>query len=160
MRIESIIQRSNGTHVTLGGVSYHFRPRKKGGAHTCIVNDKQHIQRFLSITEGYRIASSDKQPVSKHPDLPLSPGDGLPDVGVAGVVTPDFSQGVDDTADVVVERDLDRLTRVELAREYRAITKQSVPKKWDRERLMREIDLVQIRPGGSAEAVKHEHTGI
>lgn len=55
MEIECILHRKDGTVVELGGVEYHFKPRPDG-RHIAVVEDEDHIGRFLSISEGYRIA--------------------------------------------------------------------------------------------------------
>lgn len=54
MKIQSIIKREGGTTITLDKNSYHFAP-DKSGAHVCDVEDKSHAQKFLGITEGYKI---------------------------------------------------------------------------------------------------------
>ena len=66
MQIESIIRRKNGTRVTLDSTEYHFTPNAEG-AHVADVENDAHIQRFLSVSEGfkiYRTAKVDKQPES------------------------------------------------------------------------------------------------
>lgn len=54
MKIECILKRKGGTVAEIGGIEYHFKPQE-GGAHVADVKDNAHIQRFLSIPEGYRI---------------------------------------------------------------------------------------------------------
>lgn len=55
MKIESIIRRKNGTTVQMGGKTYHFWASPETGlAHVAEVEEPAHIQRFLSITEGFR----------------------------------------------------------------------------------------------------------
>lgn len=51
MKIQSIIRRAKGTTVELGGQVYFFSPDSD---HTCEVTDEAHIDRFLSIKEGFR----------------------------------------------------------------------------------------------------------
>lgn len=53
MQIESLIKRKDGTEVDIGDDNYHFKPDAMG-RHVCEVTDESHIERFLSITEGYR----------------------------------------------------------------------------------------------------------
>lgn len=55
MKIESILRRPGGTFVTLDDVTYHFAPDERG-RHVAEVTRQTHIARFLSITEGYRLA--------------------------------------------------------------------------------------------------------
>ena len=72
MKIESILKRPNGTVVTLGETDYHFKP-EAGGAHVAHVEDNAHIQTFLGIPEGYRIADDDgpaPEPKSVIKDVP------------------------------------------------------------------------------------------
>lgn len=59
MLIESIIKRRGGTYIPFGPadnpeVVYHFAPTVDGGPHVCEVANEAHIERFLSITEGFR----------------------------------------------------------------------------------------------------------
>ena len=54
MKIECILKRPGGTKAEIGGIEYHFVPQDDG-AHVADVADKAHIQRFLSIPEGYAI---------------------------------------------------------------------------------------------------------
>lgn len=54
MDIESKIKREGGTHVDMGTKKYHFAPLEDG-AHVAAVDDEAHQDRFLSITEGYRV---------------------------------------------------------------------------------------------------------
>lgn len=53
--IESIIRRPNGTRVTLGNTNYHFKP-DAAERHVAEVSEPAHVDRFLAIPEGYRIA--------------------------------------------------------------------------------------------------------
>ena len=54
MKIECILKRPGGTKADIDGIEYHFAPQPDG-AHVAEVKDNAHIQRFLSITEGYQI---------------------------------------------------------------------------------------------------------
>lgn len=53
MQIESIIRRKNGTTVVLGETEYQFGP--SDGPHIATVENEAHIERFLSIPEGFRV---------------------------------------------------------------------------------------------------------
>lgn len=67
MKIESIIRRAEGSTVVLGTNSYHFTPGEDG-RHVCEVEDEAHIDRLLSIKEGFREVETGDQngaPVSK-----------------------------------------------------------------------------------------------
>ena len=61
MLIESKIIRPGGSHVSIDKAEYHFAP-DKDGKHVCEVADKRHIQRFLSIAEGFKIVGADDEP--------------------------------------------------------------------------------------------------
>ena len=61
MKIISKIKRELGTNVTLDGVRYHFGPEND---HTCEVENPRHIERFLSIPEGFTT------PAKREPELP------------------------------------------------------------------------------------------
>ena len=54
MKIECILKRDGGTRTDIGGVAYHFAPLSDG-AHVAEVAETAHIDRFLSIPEGYRV---------------------------------------------------------------------------------------------------------
>jgi hypothetical protein len=54
MKIECKLKRPGGTHVTLGGVKYHFAPQADG-AHVADVADEAHQDRLLGIAEAYRV---------------------------------------------------------------------------------------------------------
>ena len=52
MKIEHILKREGGTVIPMGGQSYHFAPDAEG-RHVAEVTDPAHIERFLSIREGF-----------------------------------------------------------------------------------------------------------
>lgn len=54
MKIECILKRDGGTRTDIGGAVYHFAPLSDG-AHVAEVAETDHIDRFLSIPEGYRV---------------------------------------------------------------------------------------------------------
>lgn len=58
MKIECKLKRAGGTIVPLDTATYHFTPLTDG-AHVAEVEPEQHIARFLSIPEGYRLYSAD-----------------------------------------------------------------------------------------------------
>lgn len=79
MLIESIFRRKGGSFIPFGPaakptVVYHFAPESddKDAKHVCEVTDPDHIARFLSITEGYRLAEPEKpkKETKKAPDVP------------------------------------------------------------------------------------------
>lgn len=61
MKIECKLQRQGGTHVELEGTKYHFAPQPDG-AHVADVLKEAHQDRFLSISEGYRLYRGTEQP--------------------------------------------------------------------------------------------------
>lgn len=78
MKIECILKRQGGTKAEIGGIEYHFAPQPDG-AHVADVADNAHIQRFLSMPEGYRIyeAAGKTEPV-KAPEQ-TNPNDQAPE---------------------------------------------------------------------------------
>lgn len=64
MLIECILKRDGGTKVDLGDNTYHFAPDSEG-RHVAMVTDPDHIGRFLSISEGYRIPRPSTSPVAQ-----------------------------------------------------------------------------------------------
>lgn len=65
MKIESILRRSGGTHVTFSAGDrwpwpagqYHFKPETDdpNAPHVCEVSDEAHIHRFLSLSDSFRL---------------------------------------------------------------------------------------------------------
>jgi hypothetical protein len=63
MKIQSILVRAGGTHVTFDendnwpAGNYHFKPEtnEPGAPHVCEVTDEAHIHRFLSLPESFRV---------------------------------------------------------------------------------------------------------
>lgn len=62
MKIESKLHREGGTKIDLGGIEYHFAPQADG-AHVAEVENDDHIARFLSIPEGFKIYKGAAAPV-------------------------------------------------------------------------------------------------
>lgn len=60
MLIECTVKRLGGSKIDIENVVYEFLPNKDG-AHVCDVKNQDHIQRFLSIREGYKLPGA-KQP--------------------------------------------------------------------------------------------------
>jgi trimethylamine:corrinoid methyltransferase-like protein len=81
-RIECKLIREGGTVVELGGNTYHFAPASdaEGAPHVCDVKDDEHVDRFLAISEAYRLER--KEPAVKgkaKPALaPVVPDDVVP----------------------------------------------------------------------------------
>jgi len=61
MKIECILKREGGSVVDLGGLEYHFEPLADG-AHVADVENEAHIDRFLSISEGYKLYHGKQEP--------------------------------------------------------------------------------------------------
>lgn len=52
------IDRDHGTVATIGGYTYHFKPRPELGAstaHVAVVEQREHISRFLRVAEAYEL---------------------------------------------------------------------------------------------------------
>lgn len=75
MQIESKIRRKDGTRVTMDTTNYHFAPLADG-AHVALVQNEAHQDRFLSITEGFRMYRGAEQavaaPVQAQPAAPVA----------------------------------------------------------------------------------------
>jgi hypothetical protein len=82
MDIECKLKREGGTHVDIDRVAYHFAPREDG-AHVATVTIEAHQERFLSITDAYRLyrgqaaapapVAAPVAPVPVQPEIDLSP---------------------------------------------------------------------------------------
>jgi hypothetical protein len=53
-QIECKLIREGGTFAEVGGTEYHFAPQSDG-AHVATIDNDDHADVFLSITEGYRL---------------------------------------------------------------------------------------------------------
>lgn len=64
MKIESIIQRKNGTRVTLDAPTrhYHFKPTDTDPRHLAEVTEASHIAMLLRIRDGYRAVDGEELP--------------------------------------------------------------------------------------------------
>lgn len=61
MKIECILKREGGSVVDLYGTEYHFEPLADG-AHVAEVTEETHIDRFLSISEAYKVYHGKDKP--------------------------------------------------------------------------------------------------
>lgn len=64
MKIECLLKRIGGTEAEIGGITYHFT-EQADGKHVAEVTDQSHIDRFLSIKEGYRTLGATKATAPK-----------------------------------------------------------------------------------------------
>lgn len=62
--IECKLIREGGTFASIGTTEYHFAPQADG-AHVAHVDDDEHVDRFLSIPDGYRLYRGASKPASK-----------------------------------------------------------------------------------------------
>lgn len=61
--IECKLIREGGTFASIGTTEYHFAPQADG-AHVAHVEDDEHVDRFLSITDGYRLYRGAAKPAA------------------------------------------------------------------------------------------------
>ena len=73
LTIESIIQRSGGTQVTLDEKLYHFKPTPEDPRHLAEVLIVAHAERFLAISEGFRLVAG-TMPVEGQENMEYTPG--------------------------------------------------------------------------------------
>ena len=66
MKIECLAHREGGTRTDIGGIQYHFEPLADG-AHVADVTETAHIDRFLSIAEGYKVYHGTSKASAKTP---------------------------------------------------------------------------------------------
>ena len=52
--IECKLHRKDGSIIPIDGIEYHFVPQPDG-AHVANVENEEHVDRFLSISEAYRL---------------------------------------------------------------------------------------------------------
>jgi hypothetical protein len=68
MKIQCVLHRTGGTVVDLGGKQYHFEPLADG-THVAEVDDNAHIDRFLAISDGYRLYRGSESPKCAPKDI-------------------------------------------------------------------------------------------
>lgn len=74
MKIESLIRRPGGSRVTIDGAVYLFEPEQEGGPHVARVDDPAHVERLLSVPEGFRALNrAEYSPNHKAPAQELTP---------------------------------------------------------------------------------------
>ncbi len=64
-KVESKLIREGGSHIDIGGTDYHFQPYDDG-AHVADVADEAHADKFLSITEGFKLYRGDGKLIDKN----------------------------------------------------------------------------------------------
>lgn len=64
MKIQTTLIRQGGTIADIDGIAYHFEPLDDG-AHVADVTREDHIDRFLSIAEGYKVYHGKLDPKGK-----------------------------------------------------------------------------------------------
>ncbi len=62
--IESIIRRPGGSTVNIAGRNYRFEPDHEG-RHVAVVEDPDHIARFLQVPEGFRMLTAAPAPAAQ-----------------------------------------------------------------------------------------------
>ncbi len=142
MKIECLLRRSGGSRVSLGGTEYHFAP-DTDGRHVADVADEDHIDRFLSIPEGYRLLRASTAPVAPAVDE-APPAAVLP---AGGAITSDDeaneadAQPVDDDkADTGAADDpAEALNRDALAIEYLKHFGRKPHHKWSAQKIADEL---------------------
>jgi hypothetical protein len=89
MKIACLGLREGGTKVDIDGIEYHFEPLADG-AHVADVEDEAHIDRFLSISDHYKVYHGKLEPTTK--PVRVAPA-GKPRVFVAPQKTADVLYG-------------------------------------------------------------------
>lgn len=75
MDIECKLKREGGSRIPLDNIEYHFAPLADG-AHVAAVENEDHQDRFLSITEGYRLYRGGEKPVAAPIEVaPVAPAE-------------------------------------------------------------------------------------
>lgn len=91
MLIECLIKRPGGSHVDLDGTQYHFKP-DAADRHTADVMIDAHVDRFLSISDAYRVARAMTAPAAAVGIAKLAPQSGhantAPQVIAAATLAP------------------------------------------------------------------------
>ena len=71
MKIQCILVRAGGTFADIEGTQYHFEPLEDG-AHVAEVSSVTHIDRFLGISEGYKVYHGTQTPAGKPTPIQLA----------------------------------------------------------------------------------------
>lgn len=83
MKIQSILIRDGGTRVVLDTTEYHFEPLADG-AHVADVGIEAHIDRFLSIPEGFKLYHGSDAPKGEPKEVALRTPVAMPPAPVTG----------------------------------------------------------------------------
>lgn len=127
MIIESIIKREHGSTVVLDDKTYKFQPNEDG-RHVAEVTEKAHIERLLSITEGFR-------PLKKSETVKVS---GPVQVEQAPTVQP-VEEGGQEESDGDEEAKTDQ-SLDELKTAFEAKFGRKPHHKWSAERIQKELE--------------------
>lgn len=93
------INRDHGTIATIGGHTYHFKPRPELGAstaHVAVVEQREHISRFLRVDEAYELFYGEEEGDAPRVVAPAVPDD---EPAPAGEPEPDAEAAEDDEDD-------------------------------------------------------------
>ncbi|CAB4134886.1 hypothetical protein UFOVP275_29 [uncultured Caudovirales phage] len=71
MKIQCIIERKGGSKIELSGIEYHFEPLEDG-CHVAEVENEEHADRFLAISEGYKVYRGELSPTGEAVNAPES----------------------------------------------------------------------------------------
>ena len=85
MLVRCKTERKGGSLVEFPGAAYHFRPAEPGGPHVAEIGDAAHLERLLSIPEGYEPA----EPVPAASDEATDAIGEIPDAVTAVIAAPD-----------------------------------------------------------------------
>lgn len=122
--------------VLLDAINYHFKPEGADPRHVCEVTDNDHIQRFLSITEGYRIAEHTK-------DEPVVDKVKVAPIKESAPLAPAGGDEASDEGEVKADAPVSaNETRDEAAARYQAKFGRKPHGKWDKERIVKELESV------------------
>jgi hypothetical protein len=72
------LERDGGTTASIGDIEYHFKPRPDLGAataHVAEVEKKEHVNRFLQISDGYELFMGEDEDAPAAAVVPVVPDD-------------------------------------------------------------------------------------
>ena len=99
MKIQCILVRAGGTFADIDGTQYHFEPLEDG-ALVADIADRTHIDRFLAISEGYKVYHGDKTPAGSPTPIHLPVINDKQDVRAGGKQTLNGSSVHDESYEI------------------------------------------------------------
>lgn len=133
--VECTLKRPGGTVVDLMGSTYHFKPDSEG-RHVSIVENAEHLARFMAIPEAYRIlGAASTAPAGAKIEVQPAPVVPIPTPQAPAPAAQDATDAITDPAPPapvsaeLTEQQLSDLSDADLRAAYKAAVGRAAPPK-------------------------------